>query len=103
MKPKVPSRVDQVSTPAKGGPSHDQDVLDDGGDRADGAGDERRLAGSGAHLPQDDLGSAGGAAGRDDAVSGAQACQMEMGRTRESKAAINKKMKTCMDLKMNGN
>ena len=32
-----------------------------------------------------------------------KACQMEMGRTRESKAAINKKMKTCMDLKMNGN
>lgn len=32
-----------------------------------------------------------------------KACQTEMSGTRESKAAINKKMKTCMDLKMNGN
>jgi hypothetical protein len=32
-----------------------------------------------------------------------KACRMEMGGTRESKASINKKMKTCMDQKMQGN
>ena len=31
-----------------------------------------------------------------------KACRLEMGHTRESKAAINKKMRTCMDQKMNG-
>ncbi|RYE33378.1 MAG: peptide chain release factor N(5)-glutamine methyltransferase [Hyphomicrobiales bacterium] len=72
MKPKSPSRVDQASTQSKGGPSHDQDVFDDSGDRADGAGDDRRFAGSGAHLPQDDVRPAGRAAGCHDAVAGAQ-------------------------------
>lgn len=32
-----------------------------------------------------------------------KACRMELAGTRESKASINRKMKTCMDLKMNGN
>lgn len=32
-----------------------------------------------------------------------KACRAEMAGTRESKASINKKMRTCMDLKMNGN
>ncbi|MCR4522811.1 MULTISPECIES: hypothetical protein [Bosea] len=32
-----------------------------------------------------------------------KACRMEMSGSRESKASLNKKMKTCMDLKMNGN
>ena len=31
------------------------------------------------------------------------ACRAEMAGSRESKSAINKKMRTCMDLKMNGN
>jgi hypothetical protein len=32
-----------------------------------------------------------------------KACRAEMAGSRESKSAINKKMRTCMDLKMNGN
>lgn len=32
-----------------------------------------------------------------------KACRMELSGTRESKASLNKKMKTCMDQKMQGN
>jgi len=32
-----------------------------------------------------------------------KACRMELSGTRESKASLNTKMKTCMNLKMNGN